>query len=342
MFSSNKGTNMKKVQLLIALVCAFVSTIPLSAQVQTGFYVMNYDNSGVLSPIAFYVPEDYDATKSYPFIYAWHGGGMPAQDMVDLVYFAIANSKKAIVCAPDINDILSDNTRINALVSASLGYSFNNFNIDTNKTIITGFSMGGGMAFQIGLMVPEHIKGIITFSPAVSADYFNQTMWNNLSKSRIATILGDQDDNYSIVSGFMKDLQEQGANLLYLEKPGVEHADQTYYTSQEFANDYEKCYNYVLNIEQSEVINTKGRNIMLYPNPAMESTNLYIELSELSNLSLQMYNNLGELIETSNYSDLASGVNKIQIDTRKLNSGVYTLVLNYAGKKEITFLNVLK
>lgn len=269
------------------------------SQTQTGRFEMEYTSGNKVIPVSFYVPEDYDSTKQYPFIYGWHGNQMPSTNMCDMLYSVIAKNEKAIVCCPDINSILSDGNMIGQVINGSLTYCFSTFKIDTSKTIISGFSLGGNIAYSVGLYSTEYFKGIITISPAINMSSYDQTMWDNVTKIRMATIEGDKDVNFDGVDSVMKEMLSKNANLLYLVKPGVQHLDPTYHQSQEFAQDYKKCYDYVLNTTSSIEINEdKSSNIKIVINSSNNNSLLLSSDSEIEKVTISDI--LGKTIYSSN------------------------------------------
>ncbi|MEI6297719.1 MAG: alpha/beta hydrolase-fold protein, partial [bacterium] len=80
-----------------------------------------------------------------------------------------------------------------------MSYTISTYKIDTTKVIATGFSMGGGLAFQLGLINPTLFKGIIGISPAIGSSQFTQDMWNSIKLVRMAIIDGTLDFNYADV-----------------------------------------------------------------------------------------------------------------------------------------------
>ena len=252
----------------------FATTISLFCQPRTGRFTMGYTENGTQHTFSCYVPENYDSTKAYTFFYAWHGAGDTGWNMLNFVCYIIAVRIGAIVSSPDANTIQT-NEQLNTLISNSFGFIRSNYHIDTTKEIITGFSWGGRMAYQLGLSNPGVFDGIIGIAPAIGQGQVDQTMWNNIQKIRMATLLGDQDFNFAAVNALMLDIKNRGGNLLYKIKPGVQHVDNTYFNSQEFLNDYNECYEYVLgltDIESQE--NTNELLISINPNPASENTTI--------------------------------------------------------------------
>jgi hypothetical protein len=309
--------------LILTTIAVLFCNDNLFAQAK-GSFAMSYNNSGVTNTIYFYVPANYDSTKTYPMLFGFHGNGMPGSDMRDLLNIGISSNVDAIICCPDINNITSDGTRINNLINASLSYTRSTYKIDSNKIIATGFSMGGSIAFQLGLINPAIFKGIIGISPAIGSAQFTQSMWDNITKVRMATIDGTLDFNYTVVKALMNDINSKGGNILYIEKPGMDHTGSNgYFNTQSFKDDYLKCYNYVLNLT-SDVENnnpfTLDFSINIYPNPATE--NVHLQTNNENIKSIKLFNLHGQLIQeyfTNDFSvaNLPDGIYFITTKTDK-------------------------
>ncbi len=288
---------MKKLIILIIAFFVGISTNTFS-QPQTGIFNVQYNDRGVISSIAVSVPEDYDSTKSYPFLFGWHGSGDSGNNMRNILYQLLSSRVGAILVCPDINNVLSlDGSYLNNFIDYCNEYTFSHYNIDSTKKIAIGFSMGGGIAYQLGLLNPEIYTGVIGHAPAIGTGQFNQTMWNNITKIKMATILGTLDFNWTAVNALMLEIQNRNGELLYLVKPGVTHVDNDYFNSQEIYDDYMQCYQFVTgetsNIKNQQNISDK---LTVTPNPANE----YIEIDVNPQLSesyhFQIYNVFGEQI----------------------------------------------
>ena len=157
--------------------------IKVNCQIATGQFDKTYTDNGVTSTISFWVPTDYDKTKAYPFLYAWHGAGDTGANMRTFIAYLLAQRINAILVCPDANAIngKTGDYFVN-LINYSYSYTRTNYNIDTNKIIIMGFSWGGGVAYQLGLQNPQLFKGIMGLAPAIGQ--LDQTMWNNIKKPR--------------------------------------------------------------------------------------------------------------------------------------------------------------
>lgn len=92
-----------------------------------------------------------------------------------------------------------------------------------------------------------------------------------------------------------------------------------------------------INLSGASSVNELGNNlsINIYPNPAKDNTNISISLSEAQNVSIQLYNMLGEVVYTANQGQLSSGEHTVQLNVSDLNNGVY-FVKVMAGSTTIT------
>ncbi|MBI5323941.1 MAG: choice-of-anchor D domain-containing protein [Ignavibacteriae bacterium] len=250
-------------RILLPLFTFFViinSYISLYSQPNTGNFTMQYTDRGITSFIYYWVPTDYDSTKKYPFLLAWHGAGDTGENNRNFFAYLLAQRINAILVCPDANNINGqDGTYFMNLTTASYNYTRATYKIDTSKIIVMGFSWGGAFAYQLGLSNPDMFRGIIGLAPAIGS--FDQTMWSNIKKLRMATILGDQDFNYNVVNSLMNRIKDSSAALLYLIKPGVQHVDNTYFNSQEIIVDLRQCYDYVILKENSPLISLSRSEI---------------------------------------------------------------------------------
>jgi len=312
----------KSVTILLTLFT--ISAFSLFSQPQTGNFAISYNDRGINSSIYFWVPTDYDSTKSYPFILAWHGAGDTGGNMRAFMAYLLAQRVGAILVCPDANQInKQDASFFGNLVSASYSYTMTNYNIDKKKIIIMGFSWGGGFAYQIGLLNPTMFQGIIGLAPAIGA--LDTTMWKNIKKLRMATILGDKDFNYDAVSGLMNNIKNQGADILYIVKPGVYHVDNTYFNSQAIIDDFRACYDYVIN-EQLGVTENNSESvnyISIFPNPATDFISVFNETA-ISFEKTSIFSTEGVKLIEADYSPV--------LDVRSLANGVYYSKFTSKGK----------
>lgn len=95
-----------------------------------------------------------------------------------------------------------------------------------------------------------------------------------------------------------------------------------------------------------QVVNTVGINKFddiqfgIYPNPAKEATNLDMNLKNGGDVTIQIYNSVGQLVKSQSEGKLASGSHKITVNTNNLVSGTYMLVVNMGEVAKSQTLNI--
>ena len=137
---------MKKLFIQIAILILISGY--LHAELEKGRFKLQYNNNGIISEIYCFVPEDYDSTKSYPFIWGWHGTGMPGMVMRDALDIVFTEKFNAIICCPDFNNLYGEPFQLLInLANESYNVITNNYNINNDKIVITGFSYGGRIAW---------------------------------------------------------------------------------------------------------------------------------------------------------------------------------------------------
>lgn len=327
---------MKRFTILLILIFVFLGKFDLFSQ-QTGNFTLTYTDRGVTSSIYCWVPTDYNPSKPYPLLVGWHGAGDTGNNMRNILKILLAQNINAVLACPDANTVNGKDTSYFFNLGREAYWQMKQkYNIDTNKTVVMGFSWGGAFSYQFGLLQPELFKGIIGHAPAIGS--LTQTMWDNISKIRMATILGDKDFNYTAVNALMNSIKSKGGELLYIIKPGVVHVDNAYFNSQEIIVDYRACYDFVINTQNSiEREFNDDFSISIYPNPATD--NVFIKLNnELiqtnsSNLELKIISELGNIVYQRRGVDLSTG-NQINLDVSGLNPALYALIItdNLTGK----------
>ncbi|MBM2816833.1 MAG: putative polyhydroxybutyrate depolymerase [Ignavibacteria bacterium] len=311
---------------LVLTVLSFIGIQAVYAQ-RTGAYTLTYTDSTdtskpVKSNIYFQVPTDYDSEKTYPFLMGWHGAGDNGNNTRNFFNILLASRVGAILVCPDAN-ALNGKASIYLLNLTNAAYSEvrTKYNIDTTKMIVMGFSWGGGIAYQLGLLYPQLFTGIIGLAPAIGS--FNQPLWDNIMKVRMATILGDRDFNYAAVNSLMNTIKARKANLLYLVKPGVQHVDNVYFNSQACIDDFRQCYDFVTNTEtgvaEEQAITTD--QLTVFPNPSSDFIFVTGKSKEIDE-SIEIYSIEG--VKVSDYmtntaldvSNLAAGMYFVKSGTR--------------------------
>ena len=82
--------------------------------------------------------------------------------------------------------------------------------------------------------------------------------------------------------------------------------------------------------------------ISLYPNPATSATELVYTLSKASNVSIEVFNTLGQKIISSPSENLIAGKQTFEINTSVLHEGIYFVQLNVDGESITSKFSVAK
>jgi len=315
---------MKQFITAIFLLIAFNQVA--SSQINKGRFALEFTNIDIQSQFFVYVPEDYDENKEYDLIYAWHATSMPGSNMRDFLMSVQGDLNNKIIVAPDANNLNGKSAdHYNNLIAQPLNYILGTYNINSNSIVIAGLSWGGGLAFQVGLSNSGLFKGIVGLMPAIGE--LPQSLWDNITSIKMATILGDQDVNFTLVDALMKEIETKGGAILYTVKPGVTHIDQEYLNSQEFVNDYNESYNYVLDNAASAQEFTIDENISLFPNPAQDK--IYLESDNIHSLgNALLYDENANLIMLASSKTLKQG-----LDVSNLQAGVYFIKIGNKAQK---------
>jgi enterochelin esterase-like enzyme len=214
-------------------VCA--QKLPSGPQVLTFFS----DADDTEQPYGLYLPKNYDSQKKYPLVIMLHGAGSNHRlalrrvfgksnfngetDVEATRYFPEWKDVDYIVASPhargtsgyvgipekDVYDVLADVKK--------------RFNIDEDRTYLTGLSMGGGGTLWIGMTRPDIWAAIAPVCPAPPRG--TDELFGNALNLPAHFFHGDQDPavNVSVSRNWVKKLKDQGSQVEYQEYPGVGH-----------------------------------------------------------------------------------------------------------------------
>ena len=149
-------------------------------------------NAGRGPPVRYLVqlPPEYDPYRRYPAIVTLHGAGTTAMQQID--WWAGDRAKAAcapgqatrhgyIVIAPDWTaehqKQYGYSAREHAAVLDCLRDACRRFSIDTDRVFLSGHSMGGDAAWDIGLAHPDLWAGVIPI--VAQADRYCALYWEN-------------------------------------------------------------------------------------------------------------------------------------------------------------------
>ena len=319
---------MLKRTVLFLLLSFIINSPSLYSQLNTGSFNISWKApNGDEYIIGVHVPDNYDPDKQYTFVLAFHGQGGNGANMRDFVYNLESKAQiETILYCPSYTNASSD--ILNNLINVCLQHSHENYNIDPNNKIACGFSAGGRLAYLLGLSNSDLFTGIIALSPAIAS--LDDTLWPNITKIKMATILGDKDFNFDLVDPFLKDIQNKGGDLKYILKSGVEHGG-LYWTTQQCAADYKICYDHVYNSSLKVDNPTASTNyqLTLYPNPVENILNIQ---SASSIKTIQIYNLYGELLHVYQPNNEAN----YSIDLSQLPASSYIMQITDINQSTIS------
>lgn len=210
---------------------------PLDAA-QEGLYRLEVPTLPQAPPATYYVqlPPEYNPYRRYPVVVTLRGSGSTAQQQIDWWAGAwTAGGFRAgqatrhgyIVIAPDWpaehQMRYEYSAREHAAVLNSLRDACRRFSIDTDRVFLSGHSMGGDAAWDIGLAHPDLWAGVIPIV-AVCDKYCTRYWENNAPRLPFYVVLGELDGTK--LSHNARDLDkylQRGFNCTVVEYLGRGH-----------------------------------------------------------------------------------------------------------------------
>ncbi|HEY3243831.1 MAG TPA: dienelactone hydrolase family protein, partial [Phycisphaerae bacterium] len=174
------------------------------------------------------VPPGIDETKPAPLIVALHGRGVTANSMVT-VWADVAQEAGAILVAPS------------AVLNAGRGYDWGEVDeaewvvmnalkqvaeqhkIDKERVVLTGFSQGGYMAFNLGVRHPEEFRGVIPVGGAYNRSIASPSFIKTARKPKFYLMVGADDESAESNRRAAKDFEAAGVSVQLKVYEGVAH-----------------------------------------------------------------------------------------------------------------------
>lgn len=237
--------------LLVALAAHDVTAAALHRE--SGFLDRAVTVGGVEYRYEVYVPRDYDPKRAWPIVLALHGGGEYGSDGIRPTVGALA---KAIRLHPDQFPAIvvfaqahADGTPSWQLKSgeaalAEVDETLSEFNGDSSRIYLTGYSAGGNGAWFLAYHHPDRFAALVAICgfvsdftgkqshvfypgivPASAPDRY-AAIAQQLRSMPIWIFHGDADQNVSVEESrrMASALRAVGANVRYAELAGVDHA----------------------------------------------------------------------------------------------------------------------
>lgn len=83
-------------------------------------------------------------------------------------------------------------------------------------------------------------------------------------------------------------------------------------------------------------------NIANYPNPFNPSTTIMVSLDRASQVQVQVFNSIGQRVQTLAQTQLSSGVHNFTFNGRNLSSGMYLVVVTTPGTRQVHKMMLIK
>ena len=177
-------------------------------------------------PGTIHVPPSYDPGEAMPLMLALHGSGDTDQNFVNL-WDDLANSEGFIVLVPES---MSGGASWNAgtdtpLIAELLDEVETNWNIDTCRVYLTGYSAGAHYGYALGLANAEYFAAI--GAQAGTLGYAQQIgVWPNQVTREIAVTIHHGTNDQVVPIGqaqLSRDMLENAGHVVYYQTHGGGH-----------------------------------------------------------------------------------------------------------------------
>ncbi len=199
----------------------------MSAKVETGFVAKEIELDGKSYKYMVYVPEDYDAGKSWPAILFMHGAGERGSDGVKQstvgIGKAIRNNPErfpCIVIMPQCPEASFWEGPVQELALGTLDAAIGEYNIDDDRIVLTGLSLGGFGTWSIGSRCAERFCALVPICgggiPTDGERYAKTPIWCfHGSADPVVPVKRSQE--------MVQMIRAAGGNVEYTELEGVGH-----------------------------------------------------------------------------------------------------------------------
>ncbi len=174
-----------------------------------------------------YVPEGYDDTREMPAVLFLHGSGERGEDGIQSAQIglgaAIARRPSdfpMIAVFPQARKTWAAGSDDAKAALAALDDVFASFKVDRKRVVLTGLSMGGAGAWEIGAAHPGRFAAVVPIcgrgAPEAATILNDRPVW---------TIVGDEDSDRTVrnTRGMVSALRAFGGRPKFTEYRGIGH-----------------------------------------------------------------------------------------------------------------------
>ena len=91
-----------------------------------------------------------------------------------------------------------------------------------------------------------------------------------------------------------------------------------------------------------DIVEDRDNEVNIYPNPSTDFTNVDLYLANNENITIKLYNSLGQIVKTDNEGLMSSGNHNIKINLDNLVEGLYFIELQIGNSIELQPINIVK
>ena len=91
-----------------------------------------------------------------------------------------------------------------------------------------------------------------------------------------------------------------------------------------------------------DIVEDRNNEVNVYPNPSTDFTNVDLYLANNENITIKLYNSLGQIVKTDNKGLMSSGNHNIKINLDNLVEGLYFIELQIGNSIELQPINIVK
>jgi len=189
------------------------------------------------------LPDGYDEIRAYPLIIGLHygGHGLPFYGelfLKNLVEPAF-HSLRAIIVAPDCPSKDWTQAESERFIDDLIQYLLEQYNIDSDRVLFIGYSMGGNGVWHLGSKFPGAFSEAVIMA-AKPPKYINHNVW----QKPVFIIHGKKDELFPVVdtTRTVLGLENGGVDITYRILEDVSH-----FETQKFQSVLQDAKTWVLN-----------------------------------------------------------------------------------------------